>query len=83
MHSRMETDLCEEGDFLPVAWKALIKVLFECFGQWEKCSSQIYLHKLDPGAVEILFASARRQAVLQNPRQKKKIAELLLASCLY
>jgi hypothetical protein len=54
MYSRMEIDLCEEGGFLPVAWNALVKVLFEWFGRWEKLSSQIYLHKLDPGAVEIV-----------------------------
>ncbi len=54
MYSRMEMDLCEEGGFLPKAWKALVKVLFEWFGRWEKLSSQIYLHRLDPGAMEIL-----------------------------
>jgi hypothetical protein len=54
MYSRMENDLCEEGGLLPVAWKALVKVLFEWFGRWEELSSQIYLHKLDPGAVDIV-----------------------------
>lgn len=54
MYSRMEKHLCEEGGLLPVAWKALVKVLFEWFGRWEKLSSQIYMYKLDPGAVDIV-----------------------------
>lgn len=54
MYSRMEKHLCEEGGILPVAWKALVKVLFEWFGRWEKMSSQLYGHKLDPGAIDIV-----------------------------
>jgi hypothetical protein len=54
MYSRMEKHLCEEGGLLPVAWKALVKVLFEWFGRWEKLSTQIYVHKLDPGAIDIV-----------------------------
>jgi len=54
MHSRMGKHLSEEGGLLPVAWKALVKVLFEWFGRWEKLSSSIYKHKLDPGALDVV-----------------------------
>ena len=54
MHGRMEKHLSTEGGLLPVAWKALVKVLYEWFGRWEKLSTQIYRHKLDPSAVDIV-----------------------------
>lgn len=54
MFSRMEKHLSEEGGLLPVAWKALVKVLYEWFGRWEKLSSQLYSHKLDPTAVDVV-----------------------------
>ena len=50
----MGKHLSEEGGLLPVAWKALVKVLYEWFGRWEKLSSQCYQHKLDPSAVDIV-----------------------------
>eukprot|EP00797_Seminavis_robusta_P004718 Sro1306_g261240.1 Pfam:Sec3 (922) ;mRNA; r:10148-12913 len=54
MYTRMGKHLSDEGGLLPVAWKALVKVLYEWFGRWEKLSSQCYQHKLDPSAVDIV-----------------------------
>lgn len=54
MFSRMEKHLSEEGGLLPVAWKALVKVLYEWFGRWEKLCSQIYTYVLKPSAVDIV-----------------------------
>lgn len=54
IYSRMEKHLSEEGGLLPVAWKALVKVLYEWFGRWEKLSSQIYKHVLEPSAVDVV-----------------------------
>jgi hypothetical protein len=54
MYTRMEKHVSEEGSLLPVAWKALVKVLYEWFGRWEKMSTQIYGHKLNPSAVDIV-----------------------------
>lgn len=54
MYSRMEKHLSEDGKILPVAWKALVKVLYEWFGRWENLSSSIYRHKLDPSPVDVV-----------------------------
>lgn len=54
IYSRMEKHLSEEGALLHVAWKALVKVLYEWFGRWEKLSSQIYKHVLEPSAVDVV-----------------------------
>ena len=54
IYSRMEKHLSEEGGLLPVAWKALVKVLYEWFGRWDKLSSQIYKHVLEPSAVDVV-----------------------------
>jgi Exocyst complex component Sec3 len=54
MFSRMEKHLSEEGELLPVAWKALVKVLYEWFGRWEKLCTAIYKHKLDPSPVDVV-----------------------------
>jgi len=54
IYSRMEKHLSEEGGLLPVAWKALVKVLYEWFGRWEKLSSQIYKHVLEPSAFDVV-----------------------------
>lgn len=54
MFSRMEKHLSEEGDLLSVAWKALVKVLYEWFGRWEKLCTAIYRHKLDPSPVDVV-----------------------------
>ena len=54
MYSRMEKHLSEDGKILPVAWKALVKVLYEWFGRWEKMSKAIYRHPLNPTAVDVV-----------------------------
>ena len=70
MHSRMGKHLSEEGGLLPVAWKALVKVLFEWFGRWEKLSASIYKHKLDPGALDVVrIAKAAGGASKPKPSQ--------------
>jgi len=67
MYARMGKHLSEEGGLLPVAWKALVKVLYEWFGRWEKLSSQCYQHKLDPSAVDIVrIAKAAGSASAAN-----------------
>jgi len=54
IYSRMEKHLSESGGLLPVAWKALVKVLYEWFGRWEKLSSQCYKFVLEPSAVDVV-----------------------------
>ena len=54
MYSRMEKHLSEEGQLLPIAWKALVKVLYEWFGRWEKLCTTLYKHKLDPSSVDVV-----------------------------
>lgn len=69
IYSRMEKHLSEEGGLLPVAWKALVKVLYEWFGRWEKLSSQIYSFGLDPSAVDIVrIAKAAGSTNNDDPR---------------
>ena len=81
MYQRMGKHLSEEGGLLPVAWKALVKVLYEWFGRWEKLSSQVYQHKLDPSAVDIVRiakaagsananAAVDKSSTSANPRNK-------------
>ena len=54
LYGRMEKHLSEDGGLLPIAWKALVKVLYEWFGRWEKLSSQCYNHVMDPSAVDVV-----------------------------
>lgn len=54
MFARMEKHLSEEGGLIVVAWKALVKVLYEWFGRWEKLCTSIYQHKIDPSAVDVV-----------------------------
>lgn len=72
IYSRMEKHLSEEGGLLPVAWKALVKVLYEWFGRWEKLSSQIYKHVLEPSAVDVV-----RIAKAAGANSKPNAAEVL------
>ena len=71
LFARMEKHLSEEGELLPVAWKALVKVLFEWFGRWEKLCSAIYRHKLDPSPVDVvrIAKAAGGQAKMKAPVQ--------------
>ena len=68
----MEKHLSEDGGLLPVAWKALVKVLYEWFGRWEKLSSQIYKHVLEPSAVDVV-----RIAKAAGANSKPNAAEVL------
>ncbi|CAB9497367.1 Pfam:Sec3 [Seminavis robusta] len=84
MYARMSKHMSEEGGMLPVAWKALVKVLYEWFGRWEKLSSQCYQHTLDPSAVDIVrIAKAAGSATVStiekspsgdNPTKKSILA---------
>ena len=69
--ARMEKHLSEEGGLLPVAWKALVKVLYEWFGRWEKLSSQCYKHVLEPSAVDVVRLA--KQAGASTPNAKVKL----------
>jgi len=74
IYGRMEKHLSEAGGLLPVAWKALVKVLYEWFGRWEKLSTQCYKHVLDPSAVDVVRiakAAGGVGMVRQNNNQKK------------
>lgn len=73
----MEKHLSEEGGLLPVAWKALVKVLYEWFGRWEKLSSQIYKHVLDPSAVDVVrIAKAAGASNRQDDRMGGRMAAM-------
>ena len=72
IYSRMEKHLSEEGKLLPVAWKALVKVLYEWFGRWEKLSSQCYKHVLEPSAVDVVRLA--KQAGGGNTVAKQKLS---------
>jgi len=52
--SRMEKHLSIASGLLPVAWKALVKVLYEWFGRWEKMSTLCYKLTLEPSAVDVV-----------------------------
>lgn len=54
IYARMEKHLSEAGRLLPVAWKALVKVLYEWFGRWEKLSTQCYKFVLEPSAIDMV-----------------------------
>lgn len=74
IYSRMEKHLSEEGGLLPVAWKALVKVLYEWFGRWEKLSSTIYKHVLEPSAVDVVrIAKAANATSMQDDRAVRNI----------
>ena len=72
MYSRMEKHLSEEGGLLPVAWKALVKVLYEWFGRWEKLSSTIYKHVLEPSAVDVVRIAKAAGAISGNQDTRGK-----------
>eukprot|EP00532_Pseudo-nitzschia_australis_P006925 CAMPEP_0168165398 /NCGR_PEP_ID=MMETSP0139_2-20121125/1467_1 /TAXON_ID=44445 /ORGANISM="Pseudo-nitzschia australis, Strain 10249 10 AB" /LENGTH=1262 /DNA_ID=CAMNT_0008082515 /DNA_START=355 /DNA_END=4142 /DNA_ORIENTATION=+ len=74
IYSRMGKHLSEEGGLLPVAWKALVKVLYEWFGRWEKLSSLIYKHILDPSAVDVVrIAKAAGASNRQDDRMPGRV----------
>ena len=70
IYYRMEKHLSEAGGLLPVAWKALVKVLYEWFGRWEKLSSQCYKFSLDPSASDVVRIAKQAAGI-----SAKKISE--------
>jgi hypothetical protein len=54
IYYRLEKHLSETGGLLPVAWKALVKVLYEWVGRWEKLSKQCYNFTLEPSASDVV-----------------------------
>ena len=70
IYSRMEKHLSEDGGLLPVAWKALVKVLYEWFGRWEKLSSTIYKHVLEPSAVDVVRIAKAAGASSGNQEER-------------
>jgi hypothetical protein len=71
MFSRMEKHLSETSQLLPVAWKALVKVLFEWFGRWERLCLAIYRHKLDPSPV-VIVRIAKAAGGAAKPKQENQ-----------
>lgn len=53
VYARMEKHL-SGGLLLPMAWKALVKVLYEWFGRWEKLSTSCYKFILEPSAIDVV-----------------------------
>mmetsp|Transcript_22116 Transcript_22116/g.28237 ORF Transcript_22116/g.28237 Transcript_22116/m.28237 type:complete len:201 (+) Transcript_22116:666-1268(+) len=71
IYARMEKHLSEAGGLLPVAWKALVKVLYEWFGRWEKLSTQCYKFGLEPSAVDVVrIAKAAGGSATRAAREK-------------
>ncbi len=54
VYYRLEKHLSEAGGLLPVAWKALVKVLYEWVGRWEKLSKTCYNFTLEPSASDVV-----------------------------
>merc|ERR1719232_546897 len=54
IYDRMDKHLSDTSGLLPVTWKALVKVLYEMFGRWERLSSSCYSYKLEPSAVDVV-----------------------------
>ena len=71
--SRMEKHLSVASGLLPVAWKALVKVLYEWFGRWEKMSNSCYKLTLEPSAVDIVRI-VKQAAGLSTKRNQMKQA---------
>lgn len=79
IYYRMEKHLSEAGGLLPVAWKALVKVLYEWFGRWEKLSSQCYKFSLEPSANDVVriakqAAGASAKKINEEKSQKNKLS---------
>ena len=54
MYYRLQKHLSVKGGLLHVAWKALVKVLYEWVGRWEKLSLQCYNITLTPNASDVV-----------------------------
>jgi len=77
IYARMEKHLSEQGGLLPVAWKALVKVLYEWFGRWEKLSTQCYKFILEPSAVDVVRIA---KAAGNSSRTRSLASEAKVAS---
>jgi len=75
---RMEKHLSESGGLLPVAWKALVKVLYEWFGRWEKLSAQCYNLTLSPNSIDVvrIAKQAAGLSAKKSSTEKAKLAKL-------
>lgn len=73
VYARMEKHLSESGGLLPVAWKALVKVLYEWFGRWEKLSTSCYKFILEPSAIDVVRIA--KAATGSAPGGGRRIAE--------
>jgi hypothetical protein len=77
IYFRMEKHLDEVGGLLPVAWKALVKVLYEWFGRWEKICTQIYSFNLQPNASDVVRIAkqvAGMSATKRSKEEKEKVS---------
>eukprot|EP00571_Detonula_confervacea_P010466 CAMPEP_0172305044 /NCGR_PEP_ID=MMETSP1058-20130122/6363_1 /TAXON_ID=83371 /ORGANISM="Detonula confervacea, Strain CCMP 353" /LENGTH=1564 /DNA_ID=CAMNT_0013016491 /DNA_START=221 /DNA_END=4915 /DNA_ORIENTATION=+ len=83
VYARMEKHLSESGGLLPVAWKALVKVLYEWFGRWEKLSTSCYKFILEPSAIDVVriaksasgsAASSGKRTIEGRPEKHKYVS---------
>jgi hypothetical protein len=72
IYFRMEKHLDEVGGLLPVAWKALVKVLYEWFGRWEKICTQIYSFNLQPNASDVVRIAKQVAGISATKRSKEE-----------
>lgn len=72
IYFRMEKHLDEAGGLLPVAWKALVKVLYEWFSRWEKICTQIYNFDLSPNASDIVRIAKQVAGVSATKKSEKE-----------
>ena len=70
IYFRLEKHLSQTGGLLPVAWKALVKVLYEWVGRWEKLSKQCYNFTLEPSASDVVRIAKQAAGI-----SAKKISE--------
>lgn len=79
IYYRMEKHLSEAGGLLPVGWKALVKVLYEWFGRWEKLSSQCYKFSLEPSASDVVRIAKQAAGIsakkINEEKQKASAAQ--------
>eukprot|EP00569_Conticribra_weissflogii_P020287 CAMPEP_0171427684 /NCGR_PEP_ID=MMETSP0881-20121228/4770_1 /TAXON_ID=67004 /ORGANISM="Thalassiosira weissflogii, Strain CCMP1336" /LENGTH=1579 /DNA_ID=CAMNT_0011947393 /DNA_START=177 /DNA_END=4916 /DNA_ORIENTATION=- len=75
VYARMEKHLSESGGLLPVAWKALVKVLYEWFGRWEKLSTSCYKFILEPSAIDVVRIAKAASGVAMAPSNRKGVSE--------
>ena len=73
LFERMEKHLSDAGGILPVAWKALVKVLYEWFSRWEKLAIQCYSITMEPSAVSVVrIAKAAGRVSFKRSSNERK-----------